>query len=164
MVVTASRSHLPYSVILSEAASSLAKKRRVEGPLYPHAHSTNVLRLYRGKPLRYSVHRGDRQLAQARLRAQVHRIECFTDDYEVERLLYWESYDDVHKAIGREKQLKGWRREKKTVLIESMNPQWLDLSKEWYPSMKECEEGRGTSTPEERSQSDRSSSAQHDRK
>ena len=80
------------------------------------------------------------------------RIEGFTDRYDVERLLYWESYDDVHKAIGREKQLKGWRRAKKVVLIESMNPQWLDLSKEWYPWMKECEEGRGASTAEERSQ------------
>ncbi len=45
-----------------------------------------------------------------------HRIEGFTDDYDIERLLYWESYDDVHKAIGREKQLKGWRREKKIVV------------------------------------------------
>ena len=51
-----------------------------------------------------------------------------------------ESYDDVHKAIGREKQLKGWRREKKVVLIESMNPQWVDVSGEWYPWMKEREE------------------------
>jgi putative endonuclease len=58
-----------------------------------------------------------------------HRIEGFTDDYDVGRLLYWESYDDVHKAIGRETQLKGWRREKKVVLIESMNPQWLDLAR-----------------------------------
>jgi putative endonuclease len=36
-----------------------------------------------------------------------HRREGFTAKYDVERLLYWESYDDVHKAIGREKQLKG---------------------------------------------------------
>jgi hypothetical protein len=74
------------------------------------------------------------------------------DDYDVERLLYWESYDDVHKAIGREKQLKGWRREKKVALIESMNPQWLDLAKDWYPWMKECAESRGPSNGEERSQ------------
>ena len=81
-----------------------------------------------------------------------HRIEGFTDDYDAERLLYWESYDDVHKAIGREKQLKGWRREKKIVLIKSMNPQWLDLSKDWYPGMNDRSEGRGASTAEERSQ------------
>ena len=81
-----------------------------------------------------------------------HRIEGFSDEYDIERLLYWESYDDVYKAIGREKQLKGWRREKKVVLIESMNPGWLDLAKDWYPWMKECEEGRGPSTAEERSQ------------
>ncbi len=81
-----------------------------------------------------------------------HRVDGFTDKYDVERLLYWESYDDVHKAIGREKQLKGWLREKKIALIVSMNPQWLDLSKEWYPWMKDCEEGRGASTTEDRSQ------------
>ncbi len=81
-----------------------------------------------------------------------HRIEGFTDDYDIERLLYWESYDDVHKAIGREKQLKGWRREKKIVLIKSMNPQWLDLSKDWYPGIQDRDKGRGASTSDNRSQ------------
>jgi predicted GIY-YIG superfamily endonuclease len=38
----------------------------------------------------------------------------------------------LQKAIAREKQLKGWRREKKTALIEKMNPAWVDLSKDWY--------------------------------
>jgi putative endonuclease len=51
-----------------------------------------------------------------------HRIEGFTDSYEVERLLYWESFDEVARAINREKQLKGWRRSKKIALIESLNP------------------------------------------
>jgi putative endonuclease len=78
-------------------------------------------------------------------------IEGFTEQYEVHRLLYWESYDDVHRAIGREKQLKGWRRSKKIALIESQNPQWLDLSKEWYPHMKQSADSRGASTPGERS-------------
>jgi len=58
-----------------------------------------------------------------------HRMEGFTDRYDAERLLYWESYDDVHKAIAREKQLKGWRRAKKIALIESVNRHWLDLAK-----------------------------------
>jgi putative endonuclease len=49
------------------------------------------------------------------------------------------SFDDVLKAIDREKQLKGWRREKKIALIEGQNPHWLDLSRDWYPWMKdEC--------------------------
>ncbi len=75
-----------------------------------------------------------------------HRREGFTHKYDVERLLYWESYDDVHKAIAREKQLKGWCRKKKIVLIESVNPHWLDLAKDWYPWMKESGEARDAST------------------
>jgi putative endonuclease len=62
-------------------------------------------------------------------------FDGFTKQYGSDRLLYWESYDDVHKAIGREKQLKGWRRSKKIALVESKNPHWLDLSREWYPWM-----------------------------
>jgi len=75
-----------------------------------------------------------------------HRTEGFTDRYDAERLLYWESYNDVHKAIAREKQLKGWRRAKKIALIESVNLHWLDLAKEWYPWMKTCGDGRDAST------------------
>ena len=66
-----------------------------------------------------------------------HRIEGFTDKYEVERLLYWESFDEVVKAINREKQLKGWRRSKKIALIQSMNPSRMDLAREWYPWMRQ---------------------------
>ena len=47
------------------------------------------------------------------------------------RLLYYEKFGDVRAAIHREKQLKGWRREKKIALIEKMNPQGKDLSTEW---------------------------------
>ncbi len=42
-------------------------------------------------------------------------IEGFSSDYKCNRLVYWESFDDVLKAINREKQLKGWRRAKKIV-------------------------------------------------
>jgi putative endonuclease len=55
-------------------------------------------------------------------------IEGFSSKYGCDRLVYYESYDDVHKAIGREKQLKGWRRSKKIVLIESKNPRWEDFA------------------------------------
>ncbi len=57
--------------------------------------------------------------------------EGFTACYEVVRLLYWESYDDVHKALAREKQLKGWTRAKKIALLERRNPKWKDLASEW---------------------------------
>ncbi len=76
-----------------------------------------------------------------------HTVEGFTSKYEVDRLLYSESYDDVHKAIAREKQLKGWRREKKVALIQSLNPHWVDLSREWYEAIKQQGAGRGASTP-----------------
>ncbi len=60
-----------------------------------------------------------------------HSFDGFTEKYEVNRLLYYEVYAWIGDAIRREKQLKGWRREKKIALIEKKNPQWKDLSKEW---------------------------------
>jgi putative endonuclease len=51
------------------------------------------------------------------------------------RLVYYESFDDVRKAIDREKQLKGWRREKKIALIESLNPRWQGLAEKWGAQM-----------------------------
>ena len=58
-------------------------------------------------------------------------IEGFSSDYKCNRLVYWEGFDDVLKAINREKQFKGWRRAKKVVLIESRNPRWEDLAEKW---------------------------------
>lgn len=52
--------------------------------------------------------------------------------YNISKLVYYEVYSDPYTAISREKQIKGWRRSKKVVLIETMNPKWEDLSKEWY--------------------------------
>ncbi len=58
----------------------------------------------------------------------------FTYDYDAVRLVYWESFDEVQKAINREKQLKNWRRDKKEWLIQRANPDWKDLSADWYQS------------------------------
>ena len=52
----------------------------------------------------------------------------FTARYNVDQLVYFESTNDVHAAIAREKQLKAWRREKKMELVRSVNPEWLDLA------------------------------------
>ncbi len=62
-------------------------------------------------------------------------IEGFSQTYKCKRLVYYESFDDVHKAIAREKQLKGWRRAKKIVLIEKLNPRWQDLAESWGREM-----------------------------
>ena len=51
----------------------------------------------------------------------------FTAKYNVNKLVYVESYRDVNIAIKREKQLKGWRREKKEQLINERNPKWDNL-------------------------------------
>src|SRR5438270_9805374 len=59
-------------------------------------------------------------------------IEGFTCEYNTERLVYYETFDDVRTTIAREKQLKKWRREKKLWLIERMNPGWKDLAADWY--------------------------------
>ena len=62
---------------------------------------------------------------------KAHTFRGFTAKYDVDRLLYYETYGEVSTAIAREKQLKGWKREKKVALIEKSNPQWTDLSRAW---------------------------------
>jgi putative endonuclease len=59
-------------------------------------------------------------------------IEGFTSKYNIHILVYYESTSNVHAALAREKQLKGWLRAKKIALIESLNPEWKDLSEEWF--------------------------------
>ena len=56
------------------------------------------------------------------------RADAFTAKYRITRLVYFEQTVDVHAAIEREKQLKGWRRAKKIALIESVNAGWIDLA------------------------------------
>ena len=59
------------------------------------------------------------------------RIEGFTKKYNVTRLVYYEHTNEINSAILREKQLKKWRRDKKNNLIETLNPEWKDLSDEF---------------------------------
>jgi putative endonuclease len=56
----------------------------------------------------------------------------FAARYKLDRLVYFERFDDIRNAIEREKQIKGWLRIKKIALIVSVNPEWRDLSAEWY--------------------------------
>ena len=60
-----------------------------------------------------------------------HLVEGFTERYNITKLVYYEETNDVREAISREKQIKGWLRRKKIALIESVNPEWSDLSENW---------------------------------
>jgi len=64
-------------------------------------------------------------------RLHQHRTKAFpgfTSKYNINQLAYYEIFGSSMPAIEREKQLKGWKREKKIALIESMNPHWDDLT------------------------------------
>jgi len=62
---------------------------------------------------------------------QHHLVAGFTSTYNITRLVYFEETSDVYAALAREKQIKGWMRAKKMALIESINPEWRDLSESW---------------------------------
>ena len=55
----------------------------------------------------------------------------FTKKYNVNKLVYYDNTTDVKSAIEREKQIKGWTRQKKNDLIEEANPTWDDLFEGW---------------------------------
>ena len=59
-------------------------------------------------------------------------VRGFTKRYRVRRLVYYEATGSIEAAIAREKQIKGWLRERKVALIESANPEWEDLAREWF--------------------------------
>ena len=56
------------------------------------------------------------------------RVDGFTRQYRVHRLVYFEAHAEMYEAIQREKRLKKWNRAWKIRLIEEMNPEWKDLS------------------------------------
>ena len=59
-------------------------------------------------------------------------IDGFTKKYKLTKLVHYEQYTNSFDAIKREKQIKGWLRKKKIILIESSNPRWNDLSVDWF--------------------------------
>ena len=61
-------------------------------------------------------------------------ITGFTKKYNINHLLYFETFRDAYSAIAREKAIKGQVRKKKMELIASLNPSWEDLSQDWYNS------------------------------
>jgi len=65
------------------------------------------------------------------------QVPGFTRQYRMHRLVYCEGFRYIGQAIAREKEIKGWRRSKKTELIESRNPTWADLAENWGPRKKQ---------------------------
>lgn len=59
-------------------------------------------------------------------------VPGFTSKYKIFRLVHFEVFRDVRVAIAREKEIKGWRREKKIWLIRKRNPHWDDLAAEFF--------------------------------
>jgi putative endonuclease len=59
-------------------------------------------------------------------------IKGFSSRYNLDKLVYFETYQFIEDAIKREKNMKKWKREWKINLIVEHNPDWGDLSKEWF--------------------------------
>ena len=59
-------------------------------------------------------------------------VRGFSKQYKLDRLVYYENYPDARSAIGREKEIKGWRREKKNELVRKLNPKWEDLGRRLF--------------------------------
>jgi putative endonuclease len=59
-------------------------------------------------------------------------VKSFTKTYKVDRLVYHEQFNEALHAIAREKEIKGWRREKKNELVQTLNPKWRDLGLELF--------------------------------
>ena len=55
----------------------------------------------------------------------------FTKKYNINRLVYYETFEHIGNAISREKQIKAWTREKRLALIKTLNPAWQDLAEGW---------------------------------
>jgi putative endonuclease len=70
------------------------------------------------------------------IRSEQHKnkvFKGFSSKYNAHKLIWFEEFEWVWDAIALEKEIKGWRREKKIQLIESLNPEWEDL----YPRLLE---------------------------
>ena len=59
-------------------------------------------------------------------------VKGFTEKYNVNKLVYYEQTSDIVTALNREKEIKKWRREKKNRLVANTNPQWRDLSEDFF--------------------------------
>ena len=74
----------------------------------------------------------DEQVGERVREHKNHVVKGFTSKYKLDRLVYYEQFADPISAITREKEIKGWRREKKNDLVRKLNPKWEDLGKSLF--------------------------------
>ena len=60
------------------------------------------------------------------------QIKGFTYKYNLDKLIYFESFETYNEAFSKERRMKKWNREWKVNLIIDKNPDWNDLAIEWY--------------------------------
>jgi hypothetical protein len=96
-----------------------------------HAKAAHLLRLHHGKQNPRPLHRRHRIPHVSRSAPPLRPGRTFTRKYKTHRLVYFQSFHNIGDAIARETDIKNWRREKKTALIEERNPTWEDLAEGW---------------------------------
>ena len=106
-------------VILSEAKDLAPRKQMKE-------HSYHVYMLTSSS--RRVLYTGVAKSVAARLVQHRAGESEFTAKYKAFRLVYYEQFEWIQNAIDREKQIKGWKRQRKEELVRTMNPRWDDLA------------------------------------
>src|SRR5690606_14638887 len=125
-----------YDMRIPEPAC-MRKRAAIKLPSSPgkerhNAKGTDSLRLSALQPAaRHLVHRRDFRPSDLPARIWQHQNDAadgFSDRYQLHILAWWEAHATMDSAILREKALKAWKRLWKIELVESLNPQWRDLS------------------------------------
>ena len=111
--------HIFLVVIPSEARDL---QLRPERRYYVYIMASRSLNLYTG--ITGNIYRGA-------LERKSGSIGGFTKRYNINRLVYYETFRYVGNAIGREKRIKAWTRAKRLALINGVNPTWQDLAEGW---------------------------------
>ena len=115
---------------MSFRAAKTARNPEVEG-VEPNIHQYYVYLLSNARHT--VVYTGVTNSLEKRVwQHKTKAIEGFTKRYNCDQLVYLEIFQDVKQAIAREKQIKGWSRDKKDALIATRNPEWNDLAADWY--------------------------------
>jgi putative endonuclease len=91
------------------------------GWVYIMASASGTLYIGVSSDLKWRVHQHKQDL-----------IRGFSSRYKCHKLVFYERLETIGFAIEREKEIKGWRRDRKQGLIRQMNPSWNDLSEGWY--------------------------------